>query len=204
MEKLKIAIIGQSQFAADVYSKVKDNGHEVVGGYHHQHAVNNYVNNPAGVLHSNGHVLGVGGHRGHHYHHHHHPSRSSSSYTSTSNTAGGSSNSSSSAASSKSSHNNSNNIHNHNNNKSVFCETCQIPFPSVAVLDNHLKGSRHARRVKSQQAFRQLKESGTLFRFRGSSAPVSDLGMSSGAIRCEVCQVSVNSSHQLQAHIIGN
>ena len=31
MEKLKIAIIGQSQFAADVYSKVKDNGHEVIG-----------------------------------------------------------------------------------------------------------------------------------------------------------------------------
>ena len=194
------------------YYQPSSNGHEVVvGGYH---AVNNYVNNPAGPLHSNGHVLGVGvgvgvGHRGHHgYHHHHHPSRSSSSYTSTSNTAGGSSNSSSSAASSKSSHNNSNNIHNHhnhnNNNKSVFCETCQIPFPSVAVLDNHLKGSRHARRVKSQQAFRQLKESGTLFRFRGSSAPVSDLGMSSGAIRCEVCQVSVNSSHQLQAHIIGN
>ena len=31
MEKLKIAIIGQSQFAADVYKKVKENGHEVVG-----------------------------------------------------------------------------------------------------------------------------------------------------------------------------
>ena len=31
MEKLKIAIIGQCQFAADVYSKVKDNGQEVVG-----------------------------------------------------------------------------------------------------------------------------------------------------------------------------
>ena len=31
METLKIAIIGQSQFAADVYKKVKENGHEVVG-----------------------------------------------------------------------------------------------------------------------------------------------------------------------------
>ena len=31
MEKLKIAIIGQSQFAAEVYKKVKTNGHEVVG-----------------------------------------------------------------------------------------------------------------------------------------------------------------------------
>ena len=31
MEKLKIALIGQSQFAAEVYKKVKENGHEVVG-----------------------------------------------------------------------------------------------------------------------------------------------------------------------------
>ena len=85
----------------------------------------------------------------------------------------------------------------------VFCETCQIAFPSMAVLENHLKGSRHARRVKSQQAFRQLKDAGTLFRIRGTSASVTDIGMSSGAIRCEVCQVSVNSSHQLQAHLTG-
>ena len=73
----------------------------------------------------------------------------------------------------------------------------------MAVLENHLKGSRHARRVKSQQAFRQLKDAGTLFRIRGSATPVTDIGMSSGAIRCEVCQVSVNSSHQLQAHLTG-
>jgi len=31
MEKLKVAVIGQSQFAAEVYKKVKQNGHEVVG-----------------------------------------------------------------------------------------------------------------------------------------------------------------------------
>ena len=171
-------------------------------GHNHHHYSHHYNVQQAAI--HNGHG---GLHHGLGRSHYHHPSRSSSSYTSTSNTAGGSSNSSaSSAASSKSSNNNSNcnNIH-LNNNKSVFCETCQIPFPSVAVLDNHLKGSRHARRVKSQQAFRQLKESGTLFRIRGSSAPVSDLGpMSSGAIRCEVCQVSVNSSHQLQAHLTGN
>ena len=86
---------------------------------------------------------------------------------------------------------------------SVYCDTCQIAFPSMAVLENHLKGSRHARRVKSQQAFRQLKDAGTLFRIRGSATPVTDIGMSSGAIRCEVCQVSVNSSHQLQAHLTG-
>jgi len=29
MESLKVAIIGQSQFAAEVYKKIKENGHEV-------------------------------------------------------------------------------------------------------------------------------------------------------------------------------
>jgi formyltetrahydrofolate dehydrogenase len=31
LEKLKIAIIGQSQFGAEVYKVVRKNGHEVVG-----------------------------------------------------------------------------------------------------------------------------------------------------------------------------
>ena len=44
-----------------------------------------------------------------------------------------------------------------------FCDVCQMSFPSNLVLENHVRGSRHARKVKSQQAFRQLKESGTNF-----------------------------------------
>jgi len=76
----------------------------------------------------------------------------------------------------------------------AICEICQLPFPSQAVLENHLRGSRHARRVKSQQAFKQLHDNGAVFRH--------EEGVSE--IRCEVCHVSVNSSHQLQAHLIGH
>ena len=75
----------------------------------------------------------------------------------------------------------------------AICEICRLPFPSQAVLENHLRGSRHARRVKSQQAFKQLHDTGALFRH--------EEGVSE--IRCEVCRVSVNSSHQLQAHLLG-
>ena len=75
----------------------------------------------------------------------------------------------------------------------AICETCRLPFPSQAVLENHLRGSRHARRVKSQQAFKQLHDNGAVFRH--------EEGVSE--IRCEVCRVSVNSSHQLQAHLLG-
>jgi hypothetical protein len=105
-------------------------------------------------------------------------------------------------------HNTNNNVTNSNNvngvvttassttvgRNSSFCDVCQMSFPSSAVLENHVKGSRHARKVKSQQAFRQLKESGTNFHQDEESG---------GEIRCEVCQVSVNSSQQLQAHLIG-
>jgi hypothetical protein len=64
--------------------------------------------------------------------------------------------------------------------RSSHCDVCQMTFPSAAVLENHVKGSRHARKLKSQQAFRQLKESGTYFR-KGEET--------GGEIRCEVCQV---------------
>merc|ERR1719322_1783230 len=76
----------------------------------------------------------------------------------------------------------------------AICEICRLPFPSQAVLENHLRGSRHARRVKSQQAFKQLHDTGAVFRH--------EEGVSE--IRCEVCRVSVNSSHQLQAHLLGH
>ena len=75
----------------------------------------------------------------------------------------------------------------------VTCEVCHLPFPSRAVLEHHLMGSRHARKVKAESVLRQLQEAGAEFRATQAT----------GDIRCEVCEVSVNSSHQLQAHMTG-
>ena len=86
------------------------------------------------------------------------------------------------------------------------CDLCKLTFPSQSVLDNHLKGSRHARRIKSQQAFRQLQDNGTTFRRQNiihEDGTMDDDGLHFGEIGCEVCEVSVNSSHQLQAHLAG-
>jgi len=55
-------------------------------------------------------------------------------------------------------------------------------------------GSRHARKVKAESVLRQLQENGAEFRATEAT----------GDIRCEVCEVSVNSSHQLQAHMTGH
>jgi len=85
------------------------------------------------------------------------------------------------------------------------CDLCKLTFPSQSVLDNHLKGSRHTRRVKSQQAFRQLQDNGTNLRQNIIHEDGSfEEGLHFGEISCEVCEVSVNSSHQLQAHLEGH
>merc|ERR1719464_1247979 len=76
----------------------------------------------------------------------------------------------------------------------VNCEVCHLPFPSRAALEYHLMGSRHARKVKAESVLRQLQENGAEFRAT----------LATGDIRCEVCEVSVNSSHQLQAHMTGH
>ena len=44
----------------------------------------------------------------------------------------------------------------------VQCEVCHLPFPSRAVLEHHLMGSRHARKVKAESVLRQLQVSVTL------------------------------------------
>ena len=75
----------------------------------------------------------------------------------------------------------------------VMCDVCQLPFPSMTVLENHLNGNRHARRVKSKEALKQLLDSGVQFHHEEG---VSEM-------RCEICRMSVNSSHQLQAHLQG-
>merc|ERR1719245_2380389 len=54
--------------------------------------------------------------------------------------------------------------------------------------------SSHPRKVKAESVLRQLQENGAEFRAT----------LATGDIRCEVCEVSVNSSHQLQAHMTGH
>ncbi|QQP37129.1 Uncharacterized protein FKW44_017312, partial [Caligus rogercresseyi] len=51
-------------------------------------------------------------------------------------------------------------------------------------------GSRHNRKVKSRQVLHELVDAGAEFRQQSEEE-----------ICCEVCSVSVNSSHQLQAHL---
>lgn len=76
----------------------------------------------------------------------------------------------------------------------VRCDVCNLEFYSQAVLDSHLAGSKHQRKVKSAELMKTLQETETGF----------ERDEVSGVIRCIVCDVTVNSPQLLATHIAGN
>ncbi|KAG0712301.1 Zinc finger protein 385D [Chionoecetes opilio] len=76
----------------------------------------------------------------------------------------------------------------------VRCDACNLEFFSQAVLDSHLTGSKHQRKVKSLGLMKTLEETETGF----------ERDEVSGVIRCIVCDVTVNSPQLLATHIAGN
>ena len=47
-----------------------------------------------------------------------------------------------------------------NSSHILSCDLCSLTFPSLSVLNNHVKGQRHIRKVKSQVAYKQMKAAG--------------------------------------------
>nr|XP_027209133.1 zinc finger protein 385B-like isoform X1 [Penaeus vannamei]XP_027230804.1 zinc finger protein 385B-like [Penaeus vannamei] len=76
----------------------------------------------------------------------------------------------------------------------VKCDVCNLEFASQTVLDSHVAGYKHQRKVKSQDLMKTLEE--------------NEIGFErddvSGVIRCTVCDVTVNSPQLLATHIAGN
>ncbi|XP_071525023.1 uncharacterized protein [Panulirus ornatus] len=76
----------------------------------------------------------------------------------------------------------------------VHCDVCKLEFSSQTVLDSHVAGSKHQRKLKSQELMRSLEETEKGF----------ERDEVSGVIRCIVCNVTVNSPQLLATHIAGN
>ncbi|XP_059473282.1 zinc finger protein 385B-like [Neocloeon triangulifer] len=72
------------------------------------------------------------------------------------------------------------------------CDTCNMDFSGQSVLDMHLTGAKHAKKVKSLQILNDLSASGQLTA-KGSTT-----------LRCDACGIEANSSQQLQTHLSGN
>ncbi|CAB3365990.1 Hypothetical predicted protein [Cloeon dipterum] len=71
------------------------------------------------------------------------------------------------------------------------CEVCNMDFSGQSVLDMHLTGAKHAKKVKSMQILNDLSATGQ-FTTKGNS------------LWCEACGIEANSSQQLQTHLSGN
>ncbi|KAF4529776.1 hypothetical protein B566_EDAN018094 [Ephemera danica] len=74
------------------------------------------------------------------------------------------------------------------------CDVCEQEFSGKSVLDTHLAGAKHAKKLKSLEILQQLAATGQNFSQGGPS----------GNLRCEACGVDANSSQQLQTHLAGN
>ncbi|XP_046753691.1 zinc finger protein 385A-like isoform X2 [Diprion similis] len=76
----------------------------------------------------------------------------------------------------------------------VRCEDCDLSFTSQTVLDAHLQGARHAKQVKSKAIMATLDNTKVAF----------TKDQETNGLRCNVCNVSLNSIQQLQTHLNGN
>ncbi|XP_046468755.1 zinc finger protein 346 isoform X1 [Neodiprion pinetum] len=76
----------------------------------------------------------------------------------------------------------------------VRCEDCDLSFTSQTVLDAHLQGARHAKQVKSKAIMAVLDNTKVAF----------TKDQETNGLRCNVCNVSLNSIQQLQTHLNGN
>ncbi|XP_015186487.1 PREDICTED: zinc finger protein 385B-like [Polistes dominula] len=76
----------------------------------------------------------------------------------------------------------------------VRCNDCDLSFTSQTVLDTHLQGSRHAKQIRSKNIMASLEETKVAF------TKDSD----TNGLKCNVCNVCLNSIQQLQTHLNGS
>ncbi|XP_076675352.1 zinc finger protein 346 isoform X1 [Andrena cerasifolii] len=76
----------------------------------------------------------------------------------------------------------------------VRCDDCDLSFTSQTVLDTHLQGARHAKQIRSKNIMASLEE---------TKVPFTKDEETNG-LKCNVCNVCLNSIQQLQTHLNGS
>ncbi|XP_055937808.1 zinc finger RNA-binding protein-like isoform X2 [Argiope bruennichi] len=74
------------------------------------------------------------------------------------------------------------------------CTVCCMDFTSSIPYDMHLRGAKHAKKLKLQDALQSIQSQ------VAQSKEIAPLGKS---FRCELCNITANSSLQLQTHLEG-
>ncbi|XP_003424088.1 zinc finger protein 346 [Nasonia vitripennis] len=76
----------------------------------------------------------------------------------------------------------------------VRCHDCDLDFTSQVVLDAHLQGARHAKQIRSKTILATLEETNVAF----------SKDQETNGLKCNPCNVYLNSIQQLQTHLNGN
>ncbi|XP_076755536.1 zinc finger protein 346 [Xylocopa sonorina] len=76
----------------------------------------------------------------------------------------------------------------------VRCDDCDLSFTSQTVLDTHLQGARHAKQIRSKTIMASLEETKVAF----------SKDEETNGLKCNVCNVCLNSIQQLQTHLNGS
>ncbi|KAK3915445.1 Zinc finger protein 385D [Frankliniella fusca] len=75
------------------------------------------------------------------------------------------------------------------------CEICNIELVGQVVIDAHMKGSKHAKKLKAKELLNNLIDAGQV--------KVDNEKDTAGIFKCDVCDVVLNSSQQLEVHNAG-
>lgn len=76
----------------------------------------------------------------------------------------------------------------------VRCDDCDLSFTSQTVLDTHLQGARHAKQIRSKNIMASLEDTKIAF----------TKDEETNGLKCNVCNVCLNSIQQLQTHLNGS
>jgi len=80
-----------------------------------------------------------------------------------------------------------------NQGSSFNCEVCNLEFTSQAIMDAHLAGSKHQRKVQGNELLWKLQQAESCF----------TQDEETGKLTCLVCHVELTSPQLLEAHLQG-
>ncbi|CAL4196217.1 unnamed protein product [Meganyctiphanes norvegica] len=80
-----------------------------------------------------------------------------------------------------------------NEGETFGCEVCKLEFTSQSIVDAHMAGAKHQRKLKAQELLWKLQETESCFTHDEAS----------GKLTCLVCDVELTSPQLLESHLAG-
>lgn len=80
-----------------------------------------------------------------------------------------------------------------NEGENLGCEVCKLQFTSQSIVDAHMSGAKHQRKLKAKELLWKLREAESCFTHDEAS----------GKLTCLVCNMELTSPQLLESHFAG-